>query len=101
MMGLRQGNAHLHRDAGLKTEPGRNMFHWLEKRIDPFAPFDETEMPPTSVGGFSWYYLRPIRFWLGVLFVASLLVGIFESSLYILIGWIVDLLATSAPDRLW
>ena len=25
------------------------MFDWLERRIDPFAPFDEGEMPPASV----------------------------------------------------
>ena len=34
-----------------------------------------------------------MRFWLVVLFVASLAVGLFESSLYVLIGWLVDLLA--------
>jgi ATP-binding cassette subfamily B multidrug efflux pump len=77
------------------------MFQWLEKRIDPFAPFDETETPPTSVKSFAWHYLRPIRFWLAVLFVASLGVGIFEASLYVLLGWLVDLLARSSPDRLW
>ncbi len=27
------------------------MFQWLEKRIDPFAPFDEEETPPSGVGG--------------------------------------------------
>jgi ATP-binding cassette subfamily B multidrug efflux pump len=77
------------------------MFEWLEKRIDPFAPFDETRTPPQSVSGFAWYYLRPVRGWLVVLFFASLAVGIFESSLYILIGWLVDILATSTPDRIW
>jgi ATP-binding cassette, subfamily B, multidrug efflux pump len=77
------------------------MFDWLERRIDPFAPFDEREMPPNSVGGFAWHYLRPVRFWLGVLFVASVAVGVFESSLYLLIGWFVDLLTRSAPDRLF
>ena len=25
------------------------MFAWLERRIDPFAPFDEAAMPPTQV----------------------------------------------------
>ncbi|MBM6592793.1 ABC transporter ATP-binding protein [Microvirga pudoricolor] len=77
------------------------MFEWLEKRIDPFAPFDETRTPPQSVSGFGWYYLRPIRWWLVLLFFVSLAVGIFESSLYILIGWLVDLLATATPENLW
>ncbi|HZY14713.1 MAG TPA: ABC transporter ATP-binding protein, partial [Beijerinckiaceae bacterium] len=50
---------------------------------------------------FVWHYLRPIRFWLGVLFVASLAMGVLESSLYVLMGWFIDLLAKSSPDRLW
>jgi ATP-binding cassette subfamily B multidrug efflux pump len=77
------------------------MLDWLERKIDPFAPFDEAETPPTTVARFTWYYLRPIRFWLGVLFVASLAMGILESSLYVLMGWFIDLLARSAPERLW
>jgi ATP-binding cassette subfamily B multidrug efflux pump len=77
------------------------MFRWFEKQIDPFAPFDETETPPISVSGFAWHYLRPIRFWFVLLFVIALLVGLFEASLYILIGWLVDLLTQSSPDRIW
>ena len=76
------------------------LFDWLERRIDPFAPFEETETPPTTVAGFTWHYLKPVRFWLGMLFAASLAVGVVESSLYVLMGWFVDLLAKSAPDRL-
>ena len=77
------------------------MFRWLESRIDPFARFDESRTPPNDVRGFMWSYLRPVRGWFGVLFVASLLVGIFESSLYLLIGWFVDLLASTPPDRVF
>jgi ATP-binding cassette, subfamily B, multidrug efflux pump len=77
------------------------MLDWLERKIDPFAPFDEAETPPTTVVRFTWYYLRPIRFWLGVLFVASLAMGILESSLYVVMGWFIDLLAKSSPERLW
>ena len=77
------------------------MFDWLERKIDPFAPFDEAETPPTTVARFVWYYLRPIRFWLGVLLVASLATGVLESSLYVLMGWFVDLLARSSPTELW
>ena len=76
------------------------IFDWLERRIDPFAPFDEGETPPNTVGRFAWHYLRPIKGWLGVLFVVSLAVGVLESSLYIVMGWFVDLLAKSAPERL-
>ncbi len=47
------------------------MFRWLESRIDPFAPFDEGRTPPGSVPAFLWHYLKPVRGWLGVLFVAA------------------------------
>ncbi len=77
------------------------MYRWFEKRIDPFAPFDETETPPGTVSRFTWHYLRPIRFWLAALFVVSLIVGLFESSLYIMLGWLVDILAHSTPERIW
>ncbi|MEA2758468.1 MAG: ATP-binding cassette, subfamily multidrug efflux pump [Methylobacteriaceae bacterium] len=77
------------------------MLDWLERKIDPFAPFDEAETPPTTVARFVWHYLRPIRFWLGVLFVASFAMGVLESSLYVLMGWFIDLLGKSSPDRLW
>jgi len=77
------------------------MFQWFEKQIDPFAPFDETQTPPKTVSGFAWYYLRPIRYWFLLLFVIALLVGLFEASLYILIGWLVDLLTQSSSDRIW
>ncbi|HEX8666681.1 MAG TPA: ABC transporter ATP-binding protein [Beijerinckiaceae bacterium] len=76
------------------------MFGWLERRIDPFAPFREGEMPPASVGRFIWHYLRPVRVWLGVLLVVSVATGLVETSLYLLVGWFVDLLGKTAPDRL-
>jgi ATP-binding cassette subfamily B multidrug efflux pump len=53
------------------------------------------------VSGFAWYYLKPVRSWLVVLFFVSLVVGLFESSLYILMGWLIDILAQSTPDRIW
>ena len=77
------------------------MFAWLERRIDPFAPFEEAAMPPTQVAAFAWHFLRPVRRWLALLFAASVAVGIFESSLYLLIGWFVDLLSSSTPERLF
>ena len=77
------------------------MLRRLETLIDPFAPFDEAEMPPNGVARFTWHYLRPIRLWLVVLFVLSVAVGAFESSLYLAIGWFVDLLGRSAPGRIF
>ena len=72
-----------------------------EQLIDPFAPFDDAAMPPTSVPRFLWHYLRPVQLWLWALLAASVAVGVLESGLYLLIGWFVNLLATAAPDRIW
>ena len=76
------------------------MLRRLETLVDPFAPFAEADMPPTSVGRFTWHFLVPIRKWLLVLFLVSLAVGGLESSIYLLIGWFVDLLTRSSPDRI-
>ena len=76
------------------------MLRRLETLVDPFAPFDDSAIPPTGVARFTWHYLTPVRVWLLVLFLASVAVGVVESSLYVMIGWFVDLLARTPPDRL-
>ena len=47
------------------------MFAWLERRIDPFRPFDENRMPPHSVGRFAAHYLAPVKGWLVLIFLSS------------------------------
>ena len=77
------------------------MFKWLERQIDPFAPFDDERMPPHSVPRFSWHYLRPVRGWLVLIFFSNCLIGGLESGLFFLIGWFVDLLAKGTPREVW
>ena len=74
---------------------------WLERRIDPFAPFEEARRPPDTVAGFAWFYLRPVRGPLAVLFCVALAAGSVEASLYLLMGWFVDILARTGPGTLW
>ncbi|MGU3362830.1 ABC transporter ATP-binding protein [Methylobacterium sp. M6A4_1b] len=74
---------------------------WLERRIDIFAPFDDGRMPPKSVFGFAGFYLRPIRGALALLFVVAVLAGSVEASLYLLMGWFIDLLNTADRATLW
>ena len=69
--------------------------NWLERRVDPFAPFDETRTPPRTVLGFAGFYLRPIRAALVALFVIAVVAGTVEASLYLVMRWFIDLLATS------
>jgi len=76
------------------------MYKWLERRIDPFADFDPAEMPPDSVSAFTWNYLKPVRFWLGVALALSIGGGIIESGIYILVGWFVDLMTNYQPQEI-
>ncbi|MDP4022206.1 ABC transporter ATP-binding protein [Methylobacterium sp. NEAU 140] len=69
--------------------------NWLERRIDPFAPFDAGRMPPKTVTGFAWFYLRPIRGALLALFVIAVIAGTVEASLYLVMRWFIDLLGTA------
>ncbi|MEH3144133.1 MAG: ABC transporter ATP-binding protein [Methylobacterium frigidaeris] len=74
---------------------------WLERRIDSFAPFDEERQPPGTISGFAAIYLRPVRGPLLGLLAVSLVAGSVEASLYLLMGWFIDLLARSRPETLW
>ena len=71
---------------------------WLERRIDPFAPFDETRMPPKSVTGFAWFYLRPVRWALAALFVIAVIAGTVEASLYLVMRWFIDMLGAADSE---
>ena len=74
---------------------------WIERRIDPFAPFDEERVPPDTVLGFAAFYLRPIRGPLLALFVIAVIAGSIEASLYLWMSWFVDLLGTTDRTALW
>src|SRR5829696_2464268 len=76
------------------------MFDWLERFNDPFKPFDE-RTPPHSVWRFALHYLAPVRGWLALIFVSNLVIAGLESALFLLIGWFVDLLNQSTPERIW
>jgi ATP-binding cassette subfamily B multidrug efflux pump len=77
------------------------LMRWIERRIDVFAPFNERQTPPAALARFSWHYLRPFRGWLGVIFLSALAVALVESVTILLVGRLVDLLASGDPARLW
>ncbi len=74
---------------------------WLERRIDTFAPFDDGRMPPKTVTGFAGFYLKPVRAALVALFVVAVVAGSVEASLYLLMGWFIDLLNTADRATFW
>jgi ATP-binding cassette, subfamily B, multidrug efflux pump len=77
------------------------LFRWLETRIDIFAPFDEKATPPTSVWRFLWHHVREMQGWIAVVLVTGLIFSSIEASLYLIVGWFVDILAKATPETLW
>ncbi len=74
------------------------LFNWLESRVDVFAPFDERQTPPATVWRFIWYHIREVKGWLLVMLVTAFLFSAIEASLYLLVGWLIDLIAKTPPD---
>ncbi|WP_413992947.1 ABC transporter ATP-binding protein [Labrys okinawensis] len=68
------------------------LFRYLESRIDVFAPFDEHETPPTGVWRFMWHHLKVVKGWLVAIMVIELAFSAIEASIYLMVGWFVDLL---------
>ncbi len=77
------------------------LFRWLETRVDIFAPFDGRRQPPSEVWRFMWSQVRDMKLWLGLIIVSGLCFSLIEASLYLMVGWFVDLLAVSTPETLW
>jgi ATP-binding cassette subfamily B multidrug efflux pump len=77
------------------------LFRWLESRVDILAPFDGREQPPSNVWRFMWSQVRDMKLWLGLIIISGLCFSLIEASLYLMVGWFVDLLAVSTPETLW
>ncbi len=74
------------------------LFRWLETRVDVFAPFDERQAPPDTVWRFIWHHIREVRGWLLVMLVTAFVFSAIEASLYLMVGWMVDLIAKNPPE---
>lgn len=77
-----------------------SLLAWFERRIDPFAPFNDKETPPASVGAFIWHYIKPFRGLLMLNFAFAAAIGIVEAGMIVLIGRFVDLLAANSPAEI-
>ena len=76
------------------------MFHWFEKKIDPF-PEEEIAVPPRAFFPFVWGLSRGVRgFVLGIGLLAAL-VGVFEALLFVALGKVVDWITAIDPEHLW
>ncbi|MGL4441345.1 MAG: ABC transporter ATP-binding protein [Bosea sp. (in: a-proteobacteria)] len=74
------------------------LFDWLESRVDVFAPFDERQTPPDTVWRFIWFHIRELKGWYWVMLVTAFLFSAIEASLYLLVGWLIDLIGKNSPE---
>ncbi len=77
------------------------MFRFFENLVDPYVAYAETDRPPTRLWPFLKAYLMPFRW----VFVVSALMKTAVAAVEVLLIWyvgrIVDLLASSTPERIW
>ncbi|MCJ8138322.1 ABC transporter ATP-binding protein [Falsirhodobacter halotolerans] len=77
------------------------MFQFFERLVDPYAPYDQKDVPPNRLWPFLRDYMRPFR---GVFIVTALLsvvVAVTDLVLIWYVGRIVDLLTRGTPAEVW
>jgi ATP-binding cassette subfamily B multidrug efflux pump len=74
------------------------MFRYFETLIDPFRAHDET-MPPATLGGFYWRYLRQVWPAIAALMAIGLAVSLIEVTILRFVGSLVDLLRATSPSN--
>ena len=77
------------------------MFKAFESIVDPYASYDEEEVPPARLWPFLRAYLVPFRWALVMCAALTAVVGIGEVLLIYLAGVIVDKLTATAPEGFW
>ena len=74
------------------------MYRWFETRIEAY-PEQTPERPPTTLGAFYRYFIRPVYPVFIVLLVVGFIGSVIEVSLMAFIGSIVDLMRTSGTPE--
>jgi len=77
------------------------MFRWFENLVDPYTPYEETDVPPRRLWPFLRAYARPFHrvfAWTGA---ASVIVALIELWLIYYAGRLVDMLGETAPGEVW
>ena len=74
------------------------MFRFFETLIDPFRAHDP-RMPPPTLAGFYWHYVREVWPVLAALMGIGLVISLIEVSIFRYVGAIVDMLKSTTPER--
>lgn len=77
------------------------MFRFFENLVDPYAPYAETDRPPTRLWPFMRDYCRPFTRVFTYAGLSSVVVAIVEIWLIAYMGRLVDILSQTGPERLW
>ena len=73
------------------------MFRYFENLVDPYAPYVQTDRPPTRLWPFLREYIRPFRAVFAVTGLLSVASAFSEVALVWYLGRMVDLMMTSGP----
>ncbi|HET9068594.1 MAG TPA: ABC transporter ATP-binding protein, partial [Amaricoccus sp.] len=77
------------------------MLRFFESLVDPYAPYAETDTPPTRLWPFLRDYLRPARAVMVWTVLAVLAVAVIEIWLIWYVGRMVDVLGDTPPAEVW
>ncbi|TCO73456.1 ABC transporter ATP-binding protein [Rhodovulum euryhalinum] len=77
------------------------MFRFFETLVDPFMPYEQSDVPPGRLGPFLWTYARPFRRIFAVAILLSIVVAAVEVWLIHAMGRVVDILSTGTPAQVW
>lgn len=75
------------------------MFRFFEKLVNPYEEYDDAQTPPSGLFAFLNEYLKPLRKVLITIVILTSIVGAIEIGLIFFTGQVVDLLASSSPER--
>ena len=77
------------------------MFRYFEHLIDPYQAYDESAEIPDRLIPFLRRFLWPARWVIGIGMTLGLIAALTEAALVAFAARLIDLLSTTAPDRLW
>ncbi len=76
-------------------------FRFFENLVDPYAPYEEQDRPPTQLWPFVWEYCRPFRKLFLITGATTMLVAAIEIWLIGYLGRLVDVLSETDRSEFW
>jgi len=77
------------------------MFRFFENLVDPYAPYAQSDTPPTRMWPFLREFIRPFHLVFSITAALSILAAVADVALIWYVGRVVDLLAQGTPAEVW